>query len=903
MVKVSVILPVYNPGQGIVKCLHTLTNQTLQDIEMIFVDDCGTDSSMELIKAEAEKDSRIRCLHNIQNMGAGPSRNRGIEEARGEYLSFVDPDDYIALDFLELLYAKAKESGASIVKGECQNIDEHGRTIKAKTRYLPNDHIRKGLEKGDPLCNLFTYNHWTAIFKREWIMHSGARYGTSRNSQDTTFLLQVCFGNPMIAFEDRAIYFYVARKGSRVHDYSPERLQYQLDAWREQTDFLNSSCADEKLACARQSKELYLLLRVQAAFAVQASWDKSPEKTMAAEAFLQQLLQMAWKLPYACKIAARNKILEAFMIFGVNLTHEPYPKNRKVPFTEYLDAIRRITDFICAHSETGPDYKVDLRNAIEEAILEKSWKNEQNLTRQEAFRLLRQEADRLPDKGILTDGSFAMRVFLRSGISLFGCRNIFINAWSRPILRRLRKKNAHLGKPKSAQRWQPPQESAEIVYSSAHRESIPKVSVIIPVYNSEATIERCIHSLQNQTLQDIEMIFVNDCGTDASADIIREAALKDNRIRILFNEKKSGPGFSRNQGIKAASGEYLSFVDSDDYVEERFLELLYERANAVHADIVKGTVIHEGGDSSPRQSSFNQKIRMGIGRGDDFCFLFTTEHFSAIYRRTWVMNSGAFYGASGNGEDTTFLLRVCYGIRSFLFADKAYYHYVHREGSATTSFSPERLENQLISLREKTEFVVSYLKQRPGVLTYMSKMILWNLKIHAGYMVRGGTKERGDAFLRGIQECARLLPFLEDLYSYRAIKVLMKYDMNIIPDWFESETGMESFADVLNVVQRMVDFICVHPELGWEYSKALSEVFEKVILYSSQHRKGQPEKREIRKLLCEQADRLPDRRFLTGESICMKLYMDYKIDLFRFRKTFLWKQMKRVLQKIAPRKS
>lgn len=74
--KVSVIIPVWNPGPGISRCIESLRNQTLNDIEMIFVDDCGTDNSMDKVHSAAKKDSRIRIIENEENFGAGPSRNR-----------------------------------------------------------------------------------------------------------------------------------------------------------------------------------------------------------------------------------------------------------------------------------------------------------------------------------------------------------------------------------------------------------------------------------------------------------------------------------------------------------------------------------------------------------------------------------------------------------------------------------------------------------------------------------------------------------------------------------------------------------------------------------------------------------------------------------------------------------
>ena len=106
-VKVSVIVPIYNAGKNLIRCLDTLVNQTLRDIEIILVLDCPTDGSDLIAKNYASKDDRIIILENEHNLHIGESRNRGIEIARGEYLHFSDHDDYRELDMLEKMYEKA----------------------------------------------------------------------------------------------------------------------------------------------------------------------------------------------------------------------------------------------------------------------------------------------------------------------------------------------------------------------------------------------------------------------------------------------------------------------------------------------------------------------------------------------------------------------------------------------------------------------------------------------------------------------------------------------------------------------------------------------------------------------------------------------------------------------------
>ena len=105
-----------------------------------------------------------------------------------------------------------------------------------------------------------------------------------------------------------------------------------------------------------------------------------------------------------------------------------------------------------------------------------------------------------------------------------------------------------------------------------------KVSVIIPVYNTEKYLEKCLYSVCNQTLSDIEIICINDCSTDNSREILNKYAADDERIKIINFEENKGAAAARNAGIDAATGEYIGFVDSDDYPDLDFYEKLYNKA-------------------------------------------------------------------------------------------------------------------------------------------------------------------------------------------------------------------------------------------------------------------------------------------------------------------------------------
>lgn len=112
----------------------------------------------------------------------------------------------------------------------------------------------------------------------------------------------------------------------------------------------------------------------------------------------------------------------------------------------------------------------------------------------------------------------------------------------------------------------------------------PKVSVIIPVFNAVPYLRQCLDSVCNQTLRDIEIICVDDGSTDASPNILNEYQRKDNRI-IILTQENAGAGASRNRGLAIAKGEYLSFLDSDDFFELSFLEKIYLRCKYENADI------------------------------------------------------------------------------------------------------------------------------------------------------------------------------------------------------------------------------------------------------------------------------------------------------------------------------
>jgi len=115
---------------------------------------------------------------------------------------------------------------------------------------------------------------------------------------------------------------------------------------------------------------------------------------------------------------------------------------------------------------------------------------------------------------------------------------------------------------------------------------MPTISIIIPVYNSSNYLRKCIDSILNQTFKDFEIIFVNDCSTDNSLEILNEYSRKYNFIKIITNDVNRGAGFSRNRGLEIANGVYISFIDSDDWIDESMYEKLVNNIISNKSDMV-----------------------------------------------------------------------------------------------------------------------------------------------------------------------------------------------------------------------------------------------------------------------------------------------------------------------------
>lgn len=208
MPKVSVIIPVYNTGKYLKRCLESICNQTLESIEIICINDCSTDDSFDILLDYSKKDNRIKLINLTHNKGVAAARNIGIEKSSGEYIGFVDSDDYISLDFYDKLYKKATDYEADVAKGNIYNCDNHGQHPTLTSFYNMNDKIRNNKI-------YFYYGFTSAIYKREFIVSHNIKFPENiSHFEDPFFSIQVAIYSNFVAFDDSSSYFYVKHESS-----------------------------------------------------------------------------------------------------------------------------------------------------------------------------------------------------------------------------------------------------------------------------------------------------------------------------------------------------------------------------------------------------------------------------------------------------------------------------------------------------------------------------------------------------------------------------------------------------------------------------------------------------------------------------------------------------------------
>ena len=252
--KVSIIVPVYNLELYIEKCLNSLVNQTLKDLEIIVVNDGSTDKSVEIIEKMKKQYPNLIKTYNISNVGVAKARNFGLSKATGEYIGFVDGDDYVSKDMYEKLYNKAIEEDSDIVTSGYYKVKKE-----------------KCEEKGTKLSNCFGYDiHmqpniliesfpyiWNKIFKRNLIIKNKIEFENLKIYEDLVFTYKLYFNANKISKVDEPLYYYiVTRESSATYEFTEKRFDI-FKAFDSLIEYMkNNNCFEEF-----KNEILYILLK------------------------------------------------------------------------------------------------------------------------------------------------------------------------------------------------------------------------------------------------------------------------------------------------------------------------------------------------------------------------------------------------------------------------------------------------------------------------------------------------------------------------------------------------------------------------------------------------------------------------------------------------------------------
>lgn len=216
MIKVSVIVPVYNTEKYLKRCLDSLVNQTLKEIEIIIINDCSPDNSKQILNKYEKKYNNVKVFHNKTNKGIGYNRNFGIEKATGEYIGFIDSDDYVDMTMYEKLYNKAKKDDLELVVCNFHKMLEKENSLEEITPdFIIEEQKNTVLEKTPSLLSKVNLAPWNKLYKRS-LLGSDIRFPEKLKYEDAIVVVKALARSKKIGFIKEKLNYYLVRNKSET---------------------------------------------------------------------------------------------------------------------------------------------------------------------------------------------------------------------------------------------------------------------------------------------------------------------------------------------------------------------------------------------------------------------------------------------------------------------------------------------------------------------------------------------------------------------------------------------------------------------------------------------------------------------------------------------------------------
>lgn len=542
--KVSVIIPVYNVEQYLRECLDSVVGQTLKEIEIVCVNDGSPDNSELILREYAQRDPRVVALKK-KNGGLSSARNYGAAHAAGKYIYFLDSDDYIREDALELLYNTAEENQTDIIFFGGDSFFEKESLVETHGTYLNYYHREKladGPVSGVTMLRLFVEK---GLFRssvplqfidRAFLERTGIRFPEDIVHEDELFTPRLMLESERVMCITENLYF------RRLHE--------------------NSIMTGGALV--RKFNGQFTVFAKLLGVYLDREWESDEDGT----ALLSRVksLYSASRRTYESMSAQDRSLVLQDHLSGYQFLYQEINYSKWIKTEQMLKELRKST----ASAKTMTAAAARGSAIDREAELE----------------LLRTRVVYLDDeiRGIRSSVTYRVgRVITfvpRKARGLVRCYRE--NGWSYTVCRILQKLGLGFLLKKRAKVVNN-KRNVQKKALQAQPEGTA-VSVIVPVYNAQEHLAQCIDSILAQTMRSFELICVDDGSTDRSVDIIREYQSRDKRVKLL-QQKNLYAGIARNHGMETAEGKYLLFLDADDFFEPDMLASMYAQAEKDQADV------------------------------------------------------------------------------------------------------------------------------------------------------------------------------------------------------------------------------------------------------------------------------------------------------------------------------
>ena len=813
MPKVSIIIPGYNGEKYLRQCLDSVVNQTLRDIEIICVDDGSTDGSSEILAEYAAKDSRVKVLTR-EHTNAGAARNAGMAVATGEYLGFVDSDDWCELTLFEKAYNKAKAEDADIVFFAYRQYDDRtgearpGRAVLDLVAALPQPFKAEDLRLR--IFDAFNLAPWNRIVRRSLIDLHGLRFQLLPRSNDVCFGCVALAAASRIAYLSEALYNYRTGLTTNLQSWNELSPTSLIEAWEKVADELARIGRLEALAtplATTATGALFYILNTWKSVSVYECYYARLKTLFSTHVFYGRL--DASQIANSQSLAYRQMLLESVSAEDFLLRQERFNLlrlsnwlNENIALRKRLNVLkqqceawtppqRTLTVIVIGTDEKGlertlaalrgqsllPDEIICLGNAdasmIEEAVA--AAKGEMICFFQAGQHPVTASSLEKGVLGIVFRGENHKRrpndeifgtVFSRAEVTRAVCefaawpQDVASMTTNEPVTFEMRRRLAgvaqalvaldvrnlsgryfellgriveldttedtrcfvsrllhdldyeHYREFLSDAAWRRWHEVLDEAHNHAYEDveapdlrlpvwrvvqaaSHPRITYVVPTMNGELYLPRCIESIRRQTVEDIEIICIDDGSQDLAGEIMDRYASLDARIRVVHQENK-GVGESRNVGIRLARGEFISFVDGDDYIAPETASVALDRCERSHLDFCSYDM--HGFNYATRETvPFFWNVCRQIAHTpvdrvvslDDFkCLRLSVSSNLSLYRLAFLKSNGLFFPGVVYGEDMIFTFTVLARAKRFMVLNRQYYNYRRGQpSSAVTRFS------------------------------------------------------------------------------------------------------------------------------------------------------------------------------------------------------------------------